>query len=184
MAADREHHRLAANPDRGSTPDGGELERLQTEIERRNARNRGLTALVTGGGGISASGTLGLTALFASPALDSAALLLVYLVLTMTAGLPSAWLVKRGADGLLESWESRPARAPSSRTRRRERKPGGKDSERELPEVIERQGEITPARAALETSLSVDEAESKLSELADKGHLDVRAEGGRLVYAL
>ena len=50
--------------------------------------------------------------------------------------------------------------------------------------MIERHKEITPARAALETSLTVDEAERSLSELAQKGHLDVRVEGSKLVYSL
>jgi len=38
--------------------------------------------------------------------------------------------------------------------------------------------------AALETSLSVEEADRMLSELAAKGHLEVTVEHGRLVYAL
>ena len=56
--------------------------------------------------------------------------------------------------------------------------------ERQLLEAIERKGEITPARAALKTNLSVEETERALSRLAERGHLDVRAEGGRLVYSL
>ncbi len=38
--------------------------------------------------------------------------------------------------------------------------------------------------AALETSLSVGEAERMLQALAAKGHLEVTVEHGRLVYAL
>ena len=41
-----------------------------------------------------------------------------------------------------------------------------------------------PARVALETALTVDEAQHKLSELAEKGHPDVRVEGSKLVYSL
>lgn len=185
MDVDREHHRLAASPERDYAHERGEVERHHAaEIERRNAGNRSLAALAAGGSGLSAAGVLGLTTLLAGPAPDSALMLLTYFVATVVAGLPSAWLAKRGADGLLEAWESRPARTPALRTRGYERESGEKGSERELLEVIERRGEITPARAALETSLSVEEAERKLSGLAEKGHLEVRAEGGRLVYAL
>ena len=56
-------------------------------------------------------------------------------------------------------------------------------AEQQLLEAIERHGEITPARAALETSLSVAEADRMLCELAEKGHLEVRAREGKLVYS-
>jgi hypothetical protein len=59
-----------------------------------------------------------------------------------------------------------------------------KSTERQLLEVLERNGEITPARAALQTSLTVEEAEQLLSDLAQKDHLEVRVEGSKLVYAL
>ncbi len=58
------------------------------------------------------------------------------------------------------------------------------DKEKELLEAIERHGEITPARAALETSLSVSEADRMLSELAKNGYIEVRVREGRLGYAL
>jgi capsular polysaccharide biosynthesis protein len=50
-----------------------------------------------------------------------------------------------------------------------------------LLEAIGCHGEIT---AALESSLSVEEADRMLSELAVRGHLDVSLEYGRLVYAV
>ena len=56
--------------------------------------------------------------------------------------------------------------------------------ERELLEALARHGEITAARAALETTLSVAEADRMLSELAKNGHIEVRAREGRLGYAL
>jgi hypothetical protein len=56
--------------------------------------------------------------------------------------------------------------------------------EKELLEALARNGEITAARAALETTLSVSEADRMLSELAKNGHVEVRARGGRLGYAL
>ena len=60
----------------------------------------------------------------------------------------------------------------------------GEHRERELLEALARHGEITPARAALETTLSVAEADRMLSELAKNGHIEVRAREGRLGYAL
>lgn len=45
-------------------------------------------------------------------------------------------------------------------------------------------GEISPVRAALETSLTVDEAEEILSRLADRGHLFVESHDGALFYRM
>jgi hypothetical protein len=56
--------------------------------------------------------------------------------------------------------------------------------EKEILEALARHGELTPARAALETSLSVAEADEVLSGLAKDGHIEVRAREGRLGYAL
>ena len=56
--------------------------------------------------------------------------------------------------------------------------------EQELLEALERRGEITPARAALETSLSVAEADEMLSRLAQNGHVQVHAREGRLAYSM
>ena len=56
--------------------------------------------------------------------------------------------------------------------------------ERELLEALRRRGEITPVEAAMETSLTVREAERLLKELAEGGHLDVRVRGGGLSYSL
>jgi hypothetical protein len=56
--------------------------------------------------------------------------------------------------------------------------------ERELLLALERHGEITAARAALETSLGVAAAEEMLSELANDGHVRVAAREGTLAYAL
>ena len=64
--------------------------------------------------------------------------------------------------------------------------PGASDErkERELLKALERHEELTPAKAALETSLSVSEADRMLGELAKNGHIQVRAYEGRLGYAL
>src|SRR5919107_5604493 len=61
---------------------------------------------------------------------------------------------------------------------------GGIVKERELLLALERHGEITAARAALETSLGVAAAEQMLSELANDGHVRVVAREGTLAYAL
>lgn len=59
-----------------------------------------------------------------------------------------------------------------------------REAERRILEAIERRGNLTPARAALETTLTVAESDRLLSDLAQKGHLEVRVEGGKLVYTL
>jgi hypothetical protein len=56
--------------------------------------------------------------------------------------------------------------------------------ERELLGALHEHGELTPARAAMETSLTVAEADEMLKELAEGGHLDVRVRGGGIFYAL
>jgi hypothetical protein len=103
------------------------------------------------------------------------------LVLTLAQGLwwlifvfgwmifPAFGLLVRGIAGLSER-SSEPAVA----------NPG----ERELLEALQRRGELTPAQAAMETSLTVDEADRMLEDLAAKGHLDVKVRGGGLFYGL
>jgi hypothetical protein len=83
---------------------------------------------------------------------------------------PAIVLLVRGLGGLVEG--------RSGRSVDKDRK------EKELLEALARNGEITAARAALETSLSVAEADEMLSELAKDGHVEVRAREGRLGYAL
>ena len=56
--------------------------------------------------------------------------------------------------------------------------------ERELLGALREHGELTPVRVATETSLTVEEADRMLKELAAEGHLEVRARGGGLFYAL
>jgi hypothetical protein len=56
--------------------------------------------------------------------------------------------------------------------------------EKELLRALRRCRKLTAVEAALETSLSVQEADRMLSALAAKGHLEVSVEDGRLVYAL
>ena len=59
------------------------------------------------------------------------------------------------------------------------------DGEKQLLVAIrDSGGDITPVEAALETPLTVDEAEEILSRLADRGHLIVESQDGALSYAL
>jgi hypothetical protein len=83
---------------------------------------------------------------------------------------PALGLTVRGLAGLFEERE----RGPVDEGRK----------EKELLEALARHGELTPARAALETSLGVAEADRMLSGLAKDGHIEVRAREGRLGYAL
>ena len=53
-----------------------------------------------------------------------------------------------------------------------------------LMAILDAGGGITPVEAALETSLTVDEAEEILSSLADRGHLHVESRDGALAYTL
>lgn len=55
--------------------------------------------------------------------------------------------------------------------------------ERELVEAVREHGELTPARAAMETSPTVSEADEMLKGLAKGGHLEARVRGG-LFYSL
>ena len=71
----------------------------------------------------------------------------------------------------------RPRRVPEAR-------PVGDGGEKELLQALARNEEITAARAALETSLGVAEADEILTKLAAGGHLEIRAKDGHLTYAL
>ena len=109
--------------------------------------------------------------------------IIVGLIAIVVASMSSVWLLEQGFG---EFQRSRPL--PPSRQHRAIRgsrqESLEKSAEKQLLEVIDRNGEVTPARAALQTSLTVEEAEQLLSDLAQRGHLDVRVEGNRLVYAL
>jgi len=56
--------------------------------------------------------------------------------------------------------------------------------ERELLGTLREHEEITPTQAAIETSLTVEEADDMLKDLAAKGHLEVRVRGGGIFYGL
>lgn len=83
---------------------------------------------------------------------------------------PAFGLLVRGIAGLSEDRSGAPSAA------------SGK--ERELLEVLREHGELTPAQVAMETSLTVAEADGILKELTEGGHLQVRVRGGGLFYSL
>lgn len=85
---------------------------------------------------------------------------------------PCAFLVGRG------TWQLLRVRPANTRT-------VGSGSEKQLLMTIrDSVGGVTPVEAALETSLTVDEAEEILTRLADRGHLFVESREGALYYAL
>jgi hypothetical protein len=83
---------------------------------------------------------------------------------------PAFGLLVRGIAGLSEGRSELPS-ATSGR-------------ERELLQALRERGELTPAEAAMDTSLTVAEADKMLKELAEGGHLEVRVRGGGLFYSL
>ena len=91
------------------------------------------------------------------------------------SGVGRAALWTTGALGLTASG-SRGASAGAPSTR------GAK--EKELLEALRLRGKLTVAGVALETSLTVEEADRMLSALVAKGHLEVTVEHGRLLYSL
>ena len=56
--------------------------------------------------------------------------------------------------------------------------------EKKLLRALGRRGKLTAVEAALESELSVEEANRILSALAARGHLEVTVEHGRLLYSL
>lgn len=84
---------------------------------------------------------------------------------------PAFGMLGSGIAGLSEA---RPARVSE----------GERERERELLEALTERGALSAAGAAAETCMTVDEADRKLKELADGGHLEVRVQGGALFYAL
>ena len=61
---------------------------------------------------------------------------------------------------------------------------GTREQEKELLGALEESGGLTPATAAMRTSLTVDEAEKMLDSLARKGHLEPQIGEGVTAYSL
>ncbi len=149
-------------PSEGRRSYGGDAEfwsSLGLDIEGMSPKAQAVTGVVTGGAIL----------------LGAAALILFtsfwWLIFVFGWFLfPALGAFARGIAGLVDS--PREAGLPED------------DKERELLEAMRDKGELTPAQAAMETSLSVKEADGMLKELAEGGHLDVRVRGGGLFYAL
>jgi ATP/maltotriose-dependent transcriptional regulator MalT len=62
--------------------------------------------------------------------------------------------------------------------------PGAGEKEQELLSALEERGELTPATAAMRTSLTVEEAAKMLDRLASEGHLKILGHEEVLAYAL
>ena len=151
------------------------------EVGRRGSKGRSYAKVAVGLSGLLAD--LLLATALTNGAVVNAFAVIVGLIAVAVASVSSVWLLEQGFGELRHS---RPLPPPRQyrHIRGSSRESIEKSAERQLLEVIERNGEITPARAALQTSLTVDEAERLLSELAQRGHLDLRAEGSKLVYSL
>ena len=107
------------------------------------------------------------------------ALLVAAVLIIITAGTPAAGIgFIIGAAACL-GWS-----VPQLVHQKREL-PTPSSKERELLSAIrDNGGSITSAEAAMETPLTVREADAMLSELASGGHLTVETRGGTLLYAL
>ena len=156
--------------------------RVGGDVQVRARRPAAQKTLGSGIGGAVALlvGALGLLALFAflaAPAMNlsySEWLLPTVALDLVLAALPALWLSVRGAARLFGAGGSSLESVGPSEGRK----------EKKLLEAIERRGELTPARAAMETSLTVAEADRMLGNFANKGYLVARVNSGSLVYAL
>ena len=61
---------------------------------------------------------------------------------------------------------------------------GNREKEKELLGALEERDGLTPATAAMRTSLTVDEASKMLEDLARKGHLERQTDEGVVAYLL
>ena len=115
-------------------------------------------------------------------------ILLVSVVFVIDRGLADVgivWVAVLGigvAAPVLLLWQINRAIATHEESRRTV--PGTREKEKELLSALEERGELTPAMAAMRTSLTVDEASKTLEELARKGHLELQMEDGVMAYAL
>ena len=75
-------------------------------------------------------------------------------------------------------------RAIATHEESRRRVSGTREQEKELLQALEERGGLTPASAAMRTSLTVDEASEMLEDLARKGHLKLQSEEGVTSYSL
>lgn len=157
--------RPTEQPDRRERPAGkrGDADEfwshIGVDVEGMSPRAQAVTGVVTGGLILLAAATV----LFAVPEMW-------WLIFVFGwAIFPAVGVFARGVAGLVET---RPEPLPQN------------TKEKELLEALQRRGELTPAQAAMETSLTVAEADGMLADLAAKGHLEVKVRGGGLFYGL
>lgn len=130
--------------------------KIGVDVESMSPRAQAVTGVVTGG-----------------LILLAAALLIAFtdfwwlLFIFGWAVFPAFGVFARGVAGLVETRSE-----PSPKNA----------GERELLEALRERGELTPAQAAMETSLTVAEADKMLKELTEAGHLQVKVRGGGLFY--
>lgn len=86
---------------------------------------------------------------------------------------PAFGLLTRGVSGIAED-----------RRKVEQSKITVESKERRLLEALRDHGELTPALAALETSMPVAEAEKIFRELAEGGYLEIQARDGGVFYSL
>ena len=143
---------------RGHHPRWDSDEFFGLDVEKMSPRAQAVTGVVTGG-----------------LILLAAALLIAFtqfwwlIFIFGWAVFPAFGVFARGVAGLVDT-RSEPLAANAK--------------ERELLQALQKKGELAPAQAAMETSLTVREADEMLKDLAAKGHLDVRVRGGGLFYGL
>ena len=75
-------------------------------------------------------------------------------------------------------------RAIATHEESRRAAPGAREKEKELLRALEERGDLSPAAAAMRTSLTVEEASGMLERLATGGHLEVLDSEGIPAYAL
>ena len=144
----------------GFSGDSGELwSSVGVDVESMNPRTRAVTGVVTGGVILLATALL---------ILFTDLWWLIFILGWMV--FPALGTFAEGVGGLMES--------------RQEQRLPENDKERELLEALRDRGEVTPVQAAVETSLTVKEADEMLKELAGGGHLEIRVQGGALSYSL
>lgn len=107
------------------------------------------------------------------------ALLIAAVLVIITAGTPAAGIGFVIGAGACLGW------GVPRILQQRKTLPAPDNREKELLSAIrDNGGSITPAEAAMETSLKVREADALLSELAGGGHLRVEGRDGSLYYSL
>jgi hypothetical protein len=128
------------------------------DVEKMSPKAQAVTGVVTGG-----------LILLAAALLIAFTHLWWLIFIFGWAVFPAFGVFARGVAGLVDA---------------RSEPPAANARERELLEALHSSGELTPAQAAMETSLTVNEADEMLKDLAAKGHLDVKVRGGGLFYGL